>query len=85
MTASTIMIVLRQVEGPRWCVVRRVLRDGRSHFLDRLATARPYPAAVRVAVESAKRTGLVLAIHADGKRPRRFHPMSDLPENGGGR
>ncbi|WP_294211368.1 hypothetical protein [uncultured Sphingomonas sp.] len=81
MSAASIIIVLRQVEGPRWCVVRRGLRDGRGYFHDRIATARPYADAARIAVESAKRTGQLLAIHAHGMQPRRFDHTRDAPRD----
>lgn len=85
MTAPSIIIVLRQVEGQRWCVVRRAMRDGVGYFHDRIATARPYADAARIAVDSAKRTGQLLAIHAHGMQPRRFNAVIDIPGNGGGR
>ncbi len=86
MTATkNTFVLLRQVEGPRWCVVRHALRDGKTHFVDRLATARSYPAAAQIAIASADRMGLILAIQADGKRLRRFDPITDAPNVGGGR
>jgi hypothetical protein len=81
MSAPAIIVVLRQVEGPRWCVVRRALRDGRGCFHDRIATARPYADAARIAVDTAKRTGQLLAIHAHGMQPRRFDHTRDAPRD----
>ncbi len=76
-------VLLRQVEGPRWCVIRQLLRDRKLSFFDRLATARPYDEAVRVAVSSAKRMGLTLVIQAEGMMPRPFNPVSDAVKPGG--
>ena len=73
-------VVLRQVEGPNWCVVRRELRGGKLSFVNRIATARPYRAARPIAVEFAKAEGLHLAIEATGKRIRRFDPVHDIQE-----
>lgn len=83
MTAASkrnLCVVLRQVEGPNWCVVRRELRGGKLAFVNRIATARPYRAAWPIAVEFAKAEGLQLGLEATGKRLRRFDPVRDMQE-----
>jgi hypothetical protein len=71
--------VLRQVEGPRWCVVQHGIRDGRRVFVNRIATAREYAPAARIAMDSARRMGLHLAIEGCGKLIRRFDMKRDVP------
>jgi hypothetical protein len=75
------LIVLRQVEGPRWCVVEHVIRDGKRRFAARIATAREYGPACLVAVEAARRRRLALGIEANGKRIRRFNADRDMPRH----
>jgi hypothetical protein len=77
--ARNTLIVLRQVEGPRWCVVQHGVRNGRRVFVGRIATARDYAPACRIAMDSAKRMGLHLAIEGCGKLIRRFDPKHDAP------
>ena len=73
------VILLRQVEGPRWCVVMHRVRGRKLEFLARIATARPYQAACRIAVSTAQSSHLRLATQAAGERPRRFDSLRDLP------
>lgn len=73
-------IVLRQVEGPNWCAVRRQLRGGKLSFVNRVATARPYKVACAVAIGTAEAEGLHLAIEATGAPLRRFDPARDKQE-----
>ncbi|WP_428968791.1 hypothetical protein ACQR50_14115 [Sphingomonas sp. Xoc002] len=80
---KTLFVLLRQVDGPRWCVIRQVLSGKKLSFFDRLATARPYGDAARVAINSAKKMGLTLVIQADGQMPRRFNYVTDAVRPGG--
>lgn len=73
-------IVLRQVGGPRWCVVTHGVRDGKRQFLNRIATAREYGPAARIAMDSARRMGLPLGIEGNGMMIRGFDPKRDAPE-----
>lgn len=76
------LIVLRQVEGSRWCVVHHEVHDGKRRFAGRIATAREYAPACRVALAEAKRSKLPLGIEATGEwlRPFRSH---DMPQGTG--
>lgn len=83
MTATSkrnLCVVLRHVEGPYWCVVRRELRGGKLSFVSRVATANIYKVARAIAVDTAKTEGLHLGIEATGKRLRRFNPELDVQE-----
>lgn len=74
------IILLRQVEGARWCVTVRAIVDGKPEFVGRVATARPYIDACRAAVSAAEARRLPIAIQANGKTPPRL-----LPGDGHGR
>lgn len=87
MTAATtpmppVLIVLRQVEGPNWCVVRHEVRDGKRLFAGRIATAREYGLAYKVAMEAAWRARLPLGIQGNGERLRPFSIHRDIPKQG---
>lgn len=73
------LIVLRQVEGPRWCVVRHELSGGKRVFAGRIATARDYAPAARIAMATAAKMRLHLAIEGNGKLLRKFDPKRDAP------
>lgn len=79
-TSNNAFIVLRHVDGPRWCVVRRCLRDGKQVFAGRIATARTYEAARQTAIQAAKAERLVLGIETNRTRIRRFNPQLDMQE-----
>jgi hypothetical protein len=83
MTRETIpmppkLIVLKQVEGPRWCVVEHHFRDGKRLFAGRFATARDYIQACHAALQASKRTKLPIGIEATGGRLRPFMPKRDM-------
>lgn len=73
------LIVLRQVEGPQWCVVEHVVRAGKRRFASRIATAREYGPACQAAVEASRLRWLPLGIEANGQRIRRFDADRDMP------
>lgn len=75
------LVVLRQVEGPRWCVVEHIIRDGKRRFAARIATAREYGPACLVALDAARRRNLTLGIEANGQRIRRFCADRDMPRH----
>ncbi len=75
-----LFVVLQQLERSTWCVVRRRLQDGRPTFASRVATSRPYNAACKIAVESAKAENLRLGIQAIGAAMRPFDPQYDMRE-----
>jgi hypothetical protein len=75
-----LFVVLQQLEPSVWCVVRRSLVDGRPTFASRVATARPYNAACRIAVDTAKAENLHLGIQALQTKMRRFDPDYDMRE-----
>lgn len=75
------LIVLRQVEGPHWCVVEHVVRAGKRRFASRIATAREYGPACLAAVEASRRRWLPLGIEANGQRIRRFDEVRDMPRH----
>lgn len=77
---DSVFVVLQQVEASVWCVVRRRLQDGRPTFASRVATARPYNAACRIAVDTAKAESLNLGIQAVGSEMCRFDPQYDMRE-----
>jgi hypothetical protein len=79
-TPRSLFVVLQQVERSMWCVVRRRLQDGRPTFASRVATARPYDAACRAALDTAKAENLRLAVQAAGAELRRFDPQRDMRE-----
>ena len=79
------MIVLRQVEGPRWCVVQHEVQNGKRTFVARIATAREYGPAARIAAITAAKMRLHLAIEANGKALRRFDHKRDAPNMGAAR
>lgn len=79
-TSNNAYIVLRHVDGPRWCVVRRCLRQGKQVFAGRIATARPYEAARLTAVQAAKAERLALGVETNRTRLRRFDPKLDMQE-----
>lgn len=74
------LIVLRQVEGPQWCVVRWILRNGKFAFAGRIATARPYEAACRAALSAGAVERLPVGIRASAAKTRRFDPQRDMQE-----
>lgn len=85
MTAPTyspppLMIVLRQVEGPRWCVVRWRWLGNAFDFAGRIATARPYDVARDAAIGAAKAERLPLGIRPVRGSARRFDPRRDMRE-----
>ena len=80
MTTATPIIVLRQVEGARWCVIRRQIRNGRPVFAGRIVTARPYEAACRAAIQAARIERLALGIETNRAGLRRFDPRHDMQE-----
>lgn len=82
LTKPRTLIVLRQVEGPRWCVVQHSIHNGRRVFVSRIATARDYAPAARIAMASAQHMGLHLAIEGSGKLIRRFDMKRDAPAAG---
>lgn len=75
-----LFIVLCQVEQSTWCVVRRQLLNGKESFASRIATARPYEAACRAAMDAAHAEKLHLGIQLSGCRVRRFDPKHDMQE-----
>lgn len=75
-----LLIVLRQVEGPQWCVVRWRLRNGRFAFAGRIATARPYDAARVAALGAAAVERLPVGIRPSHAKTRRFDPQRDTQE-----
>lgn len=75
------MIVLRQVEGPRWCVIQHAVENGKRSFVSRIATAREYADAVRIAAVTAAKMRLPLTIEANGKALRRFDHRQDAPRS----
>ncbi|WP_267395239.1 MULTISPECIES: hypothetical protein [unclassified Sphingomonas] len=83
MTRETIpippkLIVLKQVEGPRWCVVEHHFHNGNRLFAGRFATARDFIPACHAALQASKRTNLPIAIEATGGRLRPFKPLRDM-------
>lgn len=76
------MIVLRQVEGPRWCVVQHEVQNGKRSFVARIATAREYGPAVQIAAIAAAKMRMHLAIEANGSALRRFDHKRDAPKLG---
>lgn len=76
----SLFVVLQQVERSMWCVVRRRLQDGKPTFASRVATARPYDAAYRAALATAKVENLRLAVQSTGAALRRFDPQRDMRE-----
>lgn len=74
------LIVLRQVEGPQWCVVRWNFRNGQFAFAGRIATARPYDAARRAALSAAAVERLPIGIRPSAAKTRRFDPQRDMQE-----
>lgn len=82
MSAPDNLIVLRQVEGTRWCVVRHTRKDGKRVFAARIATARDYAEAARIAMEAAFKLGLSLGIEGNGMMLRRFDRERDMPAPG---
>jgi hypothetical protein len=73
------LIVLRQVEGSRWCVVEHVIQNGKRQFVGRIATAREYGPACMAGLEAAQRQRLPFGIEANGQRLRRFDADRDMP------
>ena len=81
MTApDSLFLVLQQLERSSWCVVRRRLQNGRPTFASRVARARPYSAAYKIAVDTAKAESLHLGIQAIGAAMRQFDPQYDMRE-----
>ncbi|MEN2787561.1 hypothetical protein ACFOKI_02925 [Sphingomonas qilianensis] len=74
------LIVLRQVEGTQWCVVRHRFEGAKRVFDARIATARPYARACQAAIEAATLQRLPLGIEANGVKLRRFDPKKDAWE-----
>jgi hypothetical protein len=77
---DSVFVVLQQVEASTWCVVRRRLENGKPTFASRVATARPYDATRRIAVDTARAERLRIGIQAIGKDMRRFDPQNDMRE-----
>jgi hypothetical protein len=75
------LIVLRQVEGLQWCVVRHRFEGAKRVFDARIATARPYARAYQAAIEAATLQRLPLGIEANGAKLRRFDAERDAPES----
>ncbi|MEH3159825.1 MAG: hypothetical protein PGN08_13385 [Sphingomonas taxi] len=79
MSASNTLIVLRQVDGTRWCVVQHAVKDGKRAFAGRIATAREYEEAARIAIATSAKMRRHLAIEGNGKLLRRFDWKRDAP------
>lgn len=77
---NSAFVVLQQAEPSTWCVVRRRIENGNPTFASRVATARPYDAARRIAVDTARAEGLHLGIQTIGKAMRRFDARNDMRE-----
>ncbi|MEN2787858.1 hypothetical protein ACFOKI_15880 [Sphingomonas qilianensis] len=75
------LIVLRQVEGTQWCVVRHRFEGAKRVFDARIATARAYALACQAAMKAANAQRLPLGIEANGVKLRRFDPARDVPES----
>ncbi|MBI0475746.1 hypothetical protein D9601_10320 [Sphingomonas sp. MA1305] len=79
MTVPTNLVILRQVEGTRWCVVRHTFKDGKRVFAGRIATARDYAEAAPIAMEAARSMRMSLGIEGNGMMLRRFDRERDMP------
>lgn len=73
------MIVLRHVDGSRWCVVQHEWNDGKRSFVARIATAREYDPAARIAIAAAAKMRLHLGIEGNGHPLRPFDHKRHAP------